>query len=1074
MNKAKGLQIRKFNPGALQTDRDVIGQFVVRKHELHTVLDILSGNIKSPSCQHALVVARRGQGKTMLLARTAAELRVNEEFSKTLLPVRFMEENLEIFNMADFWLESLFHLAQECAKSNSELATELHDTHADLSKRWSDQALEGSARAAVLDAADRLRCKLVLMVENFQALCEGADKDFGWKLREVLQTEPQIILVGSATIRFDGLEDAAQPFFELFQIIDLKPLNTNESRLLWEVVCGDIVSDRQMRPLEILTGGSPRLLVIVAEFAQHKSMRLLMDEFVRLIDEHTEYFRGHLEGFSGQQRRVYLAVIDLWRPSTPSEISDRARMDIRNVSTMLRRLVTRRVVTEKGSGRKRRYVATERLYSIYYKLRRERDEASVVKNLIRFMAVFYSEAEQNEVFSVLIKEAAESAAIRDGLDRAVAENPELNGILAKMYRSGVGHAHSRKQGLSSEDPKPSGSVTMGNKEFREQLEAEILKGLEKGTFKKVIRIIDKAMTSHHSDPSQLPGSCVAWVLLMKAKAQEQLGDLIYAVSTYDEVAARYGSSTDVMDLLCAGVALMRKGLTLWKLGDEDSAVSTYEEIVERFGTMEDQELQEMVAQVLVHKGGMLQSQGKLDLAVSDFEEVVERFGTMQVQELQEVVARALINKGRVLTDQSHLDPAVSAYEEVVERFGTMEVQELQIKVARALINKGEVLTDQSHLDSAVSAFEEVVERFGTIEVQNLQIRVARALINKGEILKRRGHLDSALLAFEEVVERFGTMELQELQIKVAEALNNSGLILKDQGKSDSAVSAFEEVAERFGTMDIPELQIKVAFAFFLKAAVLHESGDLTSAVSAIGKAVELMAARENAEQNDTIAALLRVFIAVVLSIKGIILQDQGDLDCAVSTYEEVVERFGTTEEPELQEWVVKALISKTELKTKMGRAEDALDTYANLKRRLSVLNVEGKNELTGQAMCVGTRMLLAQDDLQSALESFRLLYDVFEPKDETMMREVVNLAIELASAGVAAHDLVEILSGNSVSEAALTPLVVALREEAGESVIAPVEIREVAEDIRANIQKQRSPMDNHESHVTLSFASEQR
>ena len=36
------------------------------------------------------------------------------------------------------------------------------------------------------------------------------------------------------------------------------------------------------------------------------------------------------------------------------------------------------------------YVASERLYSIYYKLRRERDEAAVVANLIYFMAVFYS------------------------------------------------------------------------------------------------------------------------------------------------------------------------------------------------------------------------------------------------------------------------------------------------------------------------------------------------------------------------------------------------------------------------------------------------------------------------------------------------------------------------------------------------------------------------------------------------------------------------------------------------------------------------------------------------------------
>ena len=93
--------IRKFNPGTFQSDDEVKAQFVVRKRELDVVLEVLRGNIDSPSCQHVLVVAPRGRGKTMLLARVAAELRTGSEFSGCLLPVRFMEESKEIFNMAD-------------------------------------------------------------------------------------------------------------------------------------------------------------------------------------------------------------------------------------------------------------------------------------------------------------------------------------------------------------------------------------------------------------------------------------------------------------------------------------------------------------------------------------------------------------------------------------------------------------------------------------------------------------------------------------------------------------------------------------------------------------------------------------------------------------------------------------------------------------------------------------------------------------------------------------------------------------------------------------------------------------
>ena len=415
MNKSDR-PIRKFSPGTFQSDEQVIEQFVVRKHELDIVLEVLRGNIDSPSCQHVLIVAPRGRGKTMLLARVAAEVNTDDKLSGSLLPVRFMEESHEIFNLADFWLDTLFYLARESAKHDSVLAEELRETHADLTNRWHEEALADRVRVAVLGAADRLGKKLVLMVENLQALCGNVDKDFGWKLRGSLQSEPQIILLATATSRFKGLDDAEQPFFELFRIVALEPLATEECRRLWQVVSGDAVSEREIRPLEILTGGSPRLLVIVAGFARHRSLRQLMEELVELIDEHTEYFRGHLEVLAKGERRVYIAVIDLWQPSSTGEIAARARMDVRSVSTLLGRLVERGAVIAEGSGKKRRYAAAERLYSIYYTLRRERDEAAVVENLIRFMVAFYGRGELYQMSERLTSEEAESKAIREGIE----------------------------------------------------------------------------------------------------------------------------------------------------------------------------------------------------------------------------------------------------------------------------------------------------------------------------------------------------------------------------------------------------------------------------------------------------------------------------------------------------------------------------------------------------------------------------------------------------------------------------------------------------------------------------------
>lgn len=615
MSKTSNRQIRKFNPGTFQSDEELIQQFVVRKHELGIVLETLRGNMDSQSCQHVLVVAPRGRGKTMLLARAAAEIHTNKELSGRLLPVRFTEESQEIFNMADFWLEALFHLARESAPHDSDLAQELRTTHADLSAHWGDRSLEDRARAAVLGAADRLDRKLVLMVENLQSICDSVDADFGWKLRGALQSEPKMMLLASATSRFEGLDEADQPFFELFRIIGLEPLNTEECRLLWQAVSGDAVSGREVRPLQILTGGSPRLLVIVAGFAQHHSLRQLMEELVTLIDEHTEYFRSHLEVLAKTERRVYLAVIDLWRPSSTAEIAARARMDVRTVSTMLGRLVERGAIITEGSGRKRLYAAAERLYSIYYKLRRERDEAAIVENLIRFMVVFYNDAERAEMFPRLIREAMESPAIREGLERTF-QHFMIERQTPKAFHTAVEKIDKAVEEISK---------------FPEKIHA----AFQEKAFQRVIEIAGQALASLTASSPELSNmrlpelleSYVAWLWLVKVQAYLGLEDFKAAIAACDGITERFGNSFEpgTQDMVAA--ASLYKGDALGQLGDFEAAIPAYEEGIKLFGDINRPEIQRFVVIALINKSLTQIQGGRADEALQTCEALERRLGT---------------------------------------------------------------------------------------------------------------------------------------------------------------------------------------------------------------------------------------------------------------------------------------------------------------------------------------------------------------------------------------------------------------------------------------------------------------
>ena len=743
---------RKYNPGFL-TDDELVAGFCVRKPEFESVMEMLSECTGSAN-QHQIVIGPRGSGKTTLLLRAAAELRRDAGLARAFFPVVFAEESYEVGTTGEFWLECVSRLAAQAPRVEG--APDLQRTFDDLRTVRDDQALADRCLATVLDFADREDKRLVLVVENLNMLFRDmVDPDAGWRLRHVLQNEPRIVLLASATSRFDEIDLPDHALYDLFRVLTLRPLDTDECAALWEAASGQSRPRQTIRSLEILTGGSPRLLAIVAHFSAGLSFRQLMDSLLDLVDAHTEYFKSHLEALPAQERRVYLALADLWKPALTKEIADRARIETGKCSAQLARLVERgAVLVAGGSARRKQYYLSERLYNIYYLLRRNSRANRLIEVLVRFMASYYSAEELKDIATGIAREAAElplemRPLYRFAFDKlltlpALEEDEEVQAWEAsRLLGDGIE--------LSNQD-RHEDALAMYRKIVSRFGESNVPSTLESvavalynsgvtfgklGRHREELETCDEVRRRFGSGAAHSAPELVAGALLNKGGVLRLLNRPVEAIAAYDEALQQCGDRQALTFVAYSAAALLNRGTTLAALNQRDEELAAYEELLRRFGENDVPDVLLSIAQALVNKGIALRALDRPEEALAAYDDMLRRFGGSETPILLEGVARALINKGVALHTLNRTAAALAAYDEALRHLHG-EVPRDHEALARTMLYRGGTLGALDRLDEELAACDEVMRRFRNSESRLVVELVLQAAVGKVRAFAKLG------------------------------------------------------------------------------------------------------------------------------------------------------------------------------------------------------------------------------------------------------------------------------------------------------------------------------------------------
>ena len=609
--------------------------FAAREHTLDYLVKSLRAQTRSKTLTSYLITGPRGAGKTTIVRMLCLRIGDDPELRAAWLPVRFPEEIRGVSSLRDLLAATLERLAQDGT-------AQAQDFHARVQAEMDEEQSQELAIGALRRIASQEGKRLILFVENLDQVFERAlDKRSEATLRRLLMVEPFMMVVGTAVHVFDALKKYDQALFNYFCPSPLGRLDDQGVHdLLYRRAEFDGNAEfagqyerhmGKIQALTRLTGGNPRLIMMLYEVLSHGDFTSVLSALEQLVDELTPLLKDILDHqFSTQQSKILDALMRAGGTATPAQLAKASRISLNNVTRQLQRLKDMQVleVLGGGKGHPAHYTVPDQLFCTWYQMRYLRPHRRRIELFVQMLRVWFDEEQRAATARSLAARLAdlEGKAARDGATALEYYSASLTGtpyaaeatdlVVAGWLR--VGNLNEAAMSLAEAKDFPV-------RETREY-EAAAYAGLGQWAWEHgdLPAAVTALRTAIDREPANLQLHLECGVALGRS------GDHRAAFERFDHVVRLSPS-----DALIASHALLNRGVSKHMQGDTAGAVADYTGAIELEGAPKDQ-----VALALFNRGVSKGMQGDPAGAIADYTAAIELEGA-----LKDHVAYALVNRG---------------------------------------------------------------------------------------------------------------------------------------------------------------------------------------------------------------------------------------------------------------------------------------------------------------------------------------------------------------------------------------------------------------------------------------------